>query len=118
LRGALSDEAWSLVAPLFPVRIGGRGRPTKPPRLMLDAVLWVTRTGAPWRDLPAEFGKWQTVYHYFSRWRDEGTLSKVIAHLHALLGELNQLEHDLWLVDGTIVRASRAAAGGGKKASQ
>lgn len=115
MRGALSDEAWSLIAPLLDSPAKGRGRPAKSARLMWEAVLWVTRTGTPWRDLPAEFGKWQTAYHYFSRWRDEGTFAAVNGRLQSMLAELKQFEHDLWLIDGTIVRATRAAAGGGKK---
>jgi transposase len=73
------------------------------------------RTGAPWRDLPSEFGPWNTAYNHFARWRDAGVFTTVVHDLQRLLFELDELRNELWCVDGTNIRAARAAAGGKKK---
>ncbi|MBX2799539.1 MAG: transposase [Myxococcales bacterium] len=76
----LSDRAWSRVRALFPRR-RGRGRPGRPDRTMLDAILWVLGTGAPWRQLPEAFGPWQTAYGRFRAWENDGRLVQVVARL-------------------------------------
>lgn len=114
-RHGLTDEQWSRLEHLFPTRTGGPGRPPVDQRRVVDAILWVLRTGAPWRDLPEEFGKWQTVYTYFAKWRDDGTFQAVQDFLQSELLALEKLQNDLWSVDGTNIRATRAAVGGGKK---
>jgi RNA polymerase sigma-70 factor (ECF subfamily) len=76
----LTDREWRRVAALFPVQ-RGRGRPRRPDREVLEAVLWVLGTGAPWRDLPASHGPWQTAYHRFRVWENDGTLARVAARL-------------------------------------
>jgi len=70
-RGDLSDAQWKLIAPLLPKQ--RRGGKWNDHRLMFDGILWVLRTGAPWRDLPERYGKWGSVYHRFNRWRNDGT---------------------------------------------
>ncbi len=75
-------------------------------------------TGAAWRDLPAEFGKWGTVWDLFDKWNKDGTFDQILHRLRAANMDLNHSENSLWCVDGTIVRAARCAAGGGKKRSQ
>src|SRR5688500_9517611 len=92
VRHRLSDDAWEAIRGLFaePARTG---RPRRDPRDIVDAILWVLRTGSPWRDLPAEFGPWQTAWHLLDRWTRQGRWD-------ALLDQL---------------RAARGAAGGGKK---
>jgi transposase len=82
---------------------------------MFDAILWILRTGAPWRDLPEEYGPWQTVYHRFNHWRKIGLLAAIVAELQVELGLQECLDHNLWCIDGTNVRAARCAGGGGKK---
>lgn len=77
---ALSDEAWRRVAFLCE-RKSGPGRPPKDARLMLDGVLWVLTTGRPWRELPKDFGPWQTVYHRFRKWENDGTLVEIATRL-------------------------------------
>ena len=114
-RHALSDGQWNRVADLFPDP-APTGRPPRAHRVMFDGVLWVMRTGTPWRDLPrAMFGPWQTVYDRFNRWQREGLLDRVRDRLLGDLEAAGELDHDLWCIDGTNIRAARAAAGGGKK---
>lgn len=82
---------------------------------MLDGVLWVMKTGAPWRDLPERFGPWQTVYDRFSRWRGDGTLDRICARLQRDLDRHGLIDWSAFCVDATHVRATRAAAGAAKK---
>jgi transposase len=72
-RGDLSDAQWDLIQGLFPKQ--KRGGKWNDHRLMFDGILWILRTGAPWRDLPERYGKWGSVYHRFNRWRKDGTFS-------------------------------------------
>jgi len=84
---------------------------------MLNGVMWVLATGAPWRDLPERFGPWQTVYHHFRDWRRRGVLARVVEDLQVRLDRDGLIDWELWCVDGASVRAARAAAGAAKKAS-
>ena len=113
-RHELPDSQWALVADLFPPN-GQRGGQWKDHRLIISGVLWILRTGAPWRDLPERFGPWQTVYDRFQRWRSEGLFDRVLERLQIRLNAEGKIDWDLWCVDGSAIRASRAAAGGGKK---
>lgn len=114
-RQELTDEQWALIRDLLPSNCGQRGCPWKDHRVILDAMLWVLRTGAPWRDLPERYGPWQTVYDRFQRWRREGLFDQILERLQIRLDAEGRIDWDLWCVDGSSVRASRAAAGGGKK---
>ncbi len=116
-RHALSDRQWGLVAAMLPTK-STNGRPPRDPRDMLDGMLWIMRTGAPWRDLPEWFGPWQTVYHYLNEWRRDGVLEEVAERLLLELDAGGQIEWDLWCVDSTAVRASKAAAGAGKRGAR
>jgi transposase len=75
-------------------------------------------TGAPWRDLPERYGTWQTVLSRFHGWRREGTWVRSVTALWDELDDQGGIDHDLWCIDGTVVRASRAATGAGKKDEQ
>ena len=79
----LSDARWRLIASCLPERApGGRGRPpVHSPRQVVNAILYVGRTGCPWRYLPAGYPPWPTVYGYFARWRDDGTLARLHGRL-------------------------------------
>lgn len=77
----------------------------------MEGIFWILRTGAPWRDLPEEFGAWQTVWRLFDEWNGNGTLDKI---LQTLQGEI-LINTDLWCIDGSVIRAARCASGGGKK---
>ncbi len=114
-RHQLTDEQWAAVEPLIPKKQARVGRPPEDPREMLDGILWVLRTGAPWRDLPERFGPWQTVYDYFSAWRKSGVYGRVLEALQIRLDREGRIDWDLWCVDGSSVRAARCAAGAAKK---
>ena len=108
-RFELSDEQWQQVEGLLPGPPGSPGRSGDNNRLFLEAVLWIVRTGAPWRDLPERFGDWNSVFQRFNRWAKKGVWQQVFDALQ---------EPDLeWLMlDATIVRAHVHAAGARKKA--
>src|SRR5512145_3028606 len=100
-RHELSDEEWEAIAPLVPQRSGAMGRPSRRPREMVNAMLWILRTGAPWRDLPERFGPWQTAYHYFNQWRKAGVFDRILAALQIRLDAEGRIDWDLWCVDGS-----------------
>ncbi|GAG19919.1 unnamed protein product [marine sediment metagenome] len=110
IRHRLTDEQWELIADLFspPKRMG---RPPRDRRKIMDGILWILRTGSPWRDLPDSLGPWQTTWDLFNRWNQDGTVDRILERLRLK----QQLDPELWCVDGTIVRAARCASGGGKK---
>ncbi|MBK1656397.1 MULTISPECIES: IS5 family transposase [Allochromatium] len=113
-RYELPEEAWELIADLFS-RPQRTGRPRRDDRLMLNGLFWVLCSGAAWRDLPERFGPWSTVYQRFRDWRDDGTFTKVLERLHIRLREDGLIDLETWMIDSTSIRATRAAAGGGKK---
>ncbi len=80
------------------------------PREIMDAIFWILRTGAPWRDLPEEFGPWQSAWRLFDKWNGDGTLVRVLQKLQAAFIELGEIDNELWCIDGTSVRAARCAA--------
>ena len=84
---------------------------------MLNGILWILGTGAPWRDLPERFGSCKTVHRYFSQWRRSGVFAAIIEALQIKLDDRGLIDWELWCVDGANVRASRAAAGADKKVS-
>ncbi len=110
LRHRLTDEQWELIADLFP-KPKRTGRPPRGRRQIVDGILWILRTGSPWRDLPQEFGPWATVWDLFDKWNADGTLQAILDRVR---GEVD-IDDELWCVDGTIVRAAKCASGGGKK---
>lgn len=114
-RHELTDEQWEIVKPLVEEPPAPTGRPPREGREMLNAILWILRTGAPWRDLPERFGPWQTAYDYFSGWRSQGTFDRILEALQIRLDREGKIDWDLWCIDGTNVRAARAAAGASKK---
>jgi transposase len=114
VRHRLSDDQWACIEDLFPQR-AKTGRPPNQARDMMDGILWILRAGSPWRDLPEELGKWSTVWDYFDRWNADGTLAAVLQRLIAAHVDVGAIDQELWFVDGTVVRAARCAAGGGKQ---
>lgn len=111
LRHALSDDQYRLIEPLLPTN-DRPGHPWKDHRAVIDGILWVLHTGAPWRDLPrATYGPWQTVYERFNRWVKDGTWGRLIDALHARLDAAGKIDWELFCIDGSSVRAARAAAG-------
>ncbi|WP_442755100.1 transposase [Methylocystis sp. JAN1] len=77
----LSDALWAAVAPLLPGKEGDPGCHGRDNRLFLEAVFWIARSGSPWRDLPAEFGKWYTAYTRYHRWEQKGVWPRVVEEL-------------------------------------
>lgn len=116
-RSLLTDEQWESIKEVFPPE-ASTGRPPRDRRVVLDGIFWILRTGAPWRDLPEEFGPWQTVWRLFDGWNGDGTLDEIVRLLRNKFAESGDFDGQLWCMDGTIVRAARCAAGGGKKATR
>jgi transposase len=112
-RHKLPWDHWQRIAHFFPPRAheGRRGRPFQSHYRLFNAILWRLHTGAPWRDIPWTYGRWETIYGRFRRWRRDGTWAKILTYLLEDLEQRGLLGHELWLVDATVVRASRAAAG-------
>ena len=113
-RYELSDQEWAIIAPLLPPA-AEVGRPRVPARQVWNGVFWLLRSGAPWRDLPERYGPWQSVYHHFNAWRRQGIFDKILEALQIRLDAEGHIDWDLFSVDGSNVRATRAAAGAGKK---
>ena len=103
-RGDLTDAEWELVGPLLAAE---RGRPGHENRRHLDGILWRAREGASWRAIPERYGKWNTVWRRFARWRDLGLFEAVLA---ALAGS-GAAEERVQMIDATVIRAHQHAAG-------
>jgi transposase len=104
-RDVLNDEQWARVAPLLPGKAGDPGRSGADNRRFLEAVLWIVRTGSPWRDLHREFGNWNSAFKRFRRWAVKG----VFEHLFQVLSGDPDFEYAL--IDGTIVRVHQQGTG-------
>jgi transposase len=76
-RLVIDDQMWNRLSPLLPQRPKG-GRPSKDNRLFIEAVCWIIRTGAPWRDLPLEYGSWKTIYNRYHRWVQTGQFNSIL----------------------------------------
>lgn len=112
----LNQAQWKLIAPYFPKAPSRKGFQAEiANREVFEAVLWRTRTGCPWRDLPPPFGSWHAIFTRWSRWAKAGVPQRAMSALHQ--AQLAQGEFDLRLVllDSTIVRAHQHAAGAAKK---
>ncbi|WP_409000565.1 IS5 family transposase [Streptomyces europaeiscabiei] len=107
-RGDLSDDQWAALGPLLPV--AGVGRPSVGRRRLINGIRWRVRTGTPWRDLPPEYGPWQTVYGFFRRWQRDGVWSAVLTGLQARADAAGLITWEV-NVDSTICRADQHAAG-------
>lgn len=115
-RHELTDAQWERLAPLLPPQRSRTGRPAHDHRTMLNGILWMLRSGAPWRDLPACYGHWTTVYSRFRRWRDAGVWDHVVRELQAEAAHAGDLDDTLACIDGTNIRAHHHAAGAKKGA--
>lgn len=80
-RGDLTDQAWQRIEPHLPQNEGRRGGRDKEHRTVLNGILWIMRTGAPWRDLPERYGPWQTCYDRLARWKRKGTWESLLQTL-------------------------------------
>ena len=104
-RTLLNDAQWERIAPLLPGKKGDPGRSGEDNRLFIEAVLWLVRAGAPWRDLPESFGKWSSVWKRFRRWALKGLFERIFAALS------EDLDFEYALIDGTIVKVHRHGTG-------
>lgn len=100
----LSDAAWVRVEPLMPVASAKGGRPFRDHRRVIEAIIWRYRSGAPWRDLPSEFGPWQTAWKRHHRFSRDGTWDRVHAELLREADAAGALSWDV-SVDSTVNRA-------------
>lgn len=107
-RLVLDDDDWSRIAPHIIGDERSRGTSGRDNRMFVEGVLWIVRTGAPWRDLPEVFGDWNTVYRRFSRWSRKGIWDRIFAAMS------DDPDFEYLIVDSTIVRAHQHAAGAKK----
>ncbi len=105
-RGDLSDRDWKLLEPLLPPVGGHRGRPPLDRRATINGILWRLRTGAPWRDVPQRYGKWNSIARCFRRWAAAGIWEAVAVTLAEAMSD-NRCHS----IDSTTVRGHVSAAG-------
>lgn len=111
-RHDVTDAEWKSIRVYLPAeRNGQRGRPWVSHRRVINGILWVLNVGGSWRDVPEQYGNWSTVYSRFRRWCRDGIWDRIIKSLLKKLDCQGSIDRNLWCVDGTIVRAHRAAAG-------
>ena len=104
----MTDAEWAIFAP-FLMESGWRGgRPPQDHRKVMDAILWITRTGSPWRDLPTELGNWNSVFRQYRRWTESGIWDLMLA----ALTESEISDNATQMIDSTIIRAHHHAGGG------
>jgi transposase len=105
----LSDRQWNLISPHIIGDERTRGSSGRDNRMFLEGVLWIARTGAPWRDLPEVFGAWNSVFRRFSRWSAKGVWHRIFVAM------ADDPDFEYLILDSTIVRAHQHAAGAKKK---
>ena len=105
IRRELTDAQWARIEKLVVGKEGDKGRHGEDNRLFVDAVLWIARTGAPWRDLPPEFGNWNSQFQRFRRWARKGVWESLFKELSV------ESDSEYLLIDSTIVRTHQHAAG-------
>ena len=103
----MTDEEWAFFESFLVGSSALGGRPPADHRRVLDGIFWIARTGAPWRDLPSEFGNWNSVWRQFRRWTEAGLWDVLLQALADGGGEADALQ----MIDSTIVRAHHCAAG-------
>jgi transposase len=103
-RKVLRDDQWERIVHLLPGKATDCGVTAKDNRLFLEAVLWIARTGAPWRDMPQEFGYWHRVYVRYSRWSHKGIWQLIFETV------ADDPDFEYLMVDGSIVRVHQHGA--------
>ena len=107
-RHEISDEQWELIKDLLPGKAGDPGRTAADNRLFINALYWLARTGAPWRDLPERLGEWNSVFQRFNRWCKRGVWGRI-------LEVWQDPDLECLMLDSTIIRAHQHAAGAVQK---
>lgn len=112
-RHDITDRAWEILEPILPGRKGSWGGVAKDNRQFINAVCWILRTGAPWRDLPPEYGHWKNVHRRFIRWRNKGVWANIFNAL------INEPDFEWLFIDGSHVKlhAHGMGAAGGTEAA-
>ena len=105
-RYEVSTSQWRRIEGFLPGRPGSVGVTARDNRVFVNGVLWVLRSGAHWKDLPAEYGNWKSVHKRFTRWARAGLWERIF---QVLLGDS---DNKYVMIDSTIVRAHQQAAGG------
>ena len=106
----LTDAQWSILAPLLPkerIRRDGRGRPWRDPRDVLNGILWVLRTGAPWQDLPSRYPSRATCHRRFQSWCRDGVMQRIRVALLDDLEQRGKLDLEESFVDGSFASAKK-----------
>ena len=117
-RRDLMNREWERLSPLLPTRDGKQGRPYADHRRILNGMLWVLRTGAPWRDMPERYGSWHTVYSRFRRWQRAGVFDRLEKQLQAGEDANGNIDWSACAVDGSYVKVHPHAVGARKKGAQ
>ena len=104
-RHDISDEKWAVIGTMLEKKTETRGRKRKDDRLMFNGILWILKTGAPWRDLPAEFGPWNTVHKRFLEWTRLEVWDDILRMLSI------KADRDALIIDATLVRVHQHATG-------
>ena len=100
-RHDISDKVWALLEPHLPGREGAWGGVAKDNRLFINAVFWIMRTGAPWRDLPLDLGHWSRVHRRFIRWRDKGIWEGLLEQL------IEQPDFEWLMIDASHIKVHK-----------
>lgn len=109
----LTAAQWRRISPLLPkprLRPDGRGRPWRDPRDVLNGILWVMRTGAPWHDLPPRYPAYQTCHRRLLLWARNGTLAQVLHHLARELADAGGCDFTEKFIDATFAGAKKGVS--------
>src|SRR5215210_5912049 len=116
-REVLTDAQWARLVPLLPTNDGKEGKPWGDHRRVIGGILWKLRTGAPWRDVPARYGPWQTCADRLYRWRRDGTWDQLLAQVQTSADVVGAVDWEV-SVDSSVARAHQHAAGARRRPSR
>ena len=117
----LTDDQWHIIesiVPPEPRRSDGRGRPWKEARAVLNGILWILRTGAPWHDMPERYPPYQTCHRRFQKFVKDGTLNTILQALAEDLRDRGKIDLTECFIDGTFVPAKKGVLTSGNQAWQ
>lgn len=106
-RVGVTDGEWAIIRELLPPERGRWARPAQDNRRYFEGILWVARTGAQWRHLPDEYGKWNSVFRRFRRWVQTGVFDAMLETLAEMASQVERAD----MVDSTVIRAHHCAVG-------